>query len=37
MQQHMAWEKKMREKHANAALNEQQLYNDNLVVPQNHE
>ena len=41
MQQHMAWEKKMREKHANSALNEQQplLYSneDNLILPQSDE
>ena len=41
MQQHMAWEKQMREKHANSALNDQQplLYSneDNLILPQNDE
>ena len=41
MQQHMAWEKKMREKHAHSALTRNNqpplLYNDNLVVSASNE
>ena len=41
MQQHMAWEKKMREKHAHSALTRNNqpplLYNDNLVVSPSNE